>query len=111
MPKPDEFLVGFDLVKDSVYADYKLKKILISHDTVKKYHEYRYSIKLIFVKMYEDSSANTLYKELDVALSNTVVIYGRRNPYLCSVDILKFRENMRSVTVTLEGHAIKMPHK
>ena len=107
MPKPEKFLKSFDLQEDHIYGNYLLTNITITHKTIKRYEEYEYEITLIFQAITKNASLDELYKILEDELSESKIIYGVKNPYLCDISLDSIKEADKSIVVKLTGHAIK----
>ena len=48
MPNTQQYLKGFGLHKGNIYENFKLTDIVIGHQVIKRYHEYKYPICLTF---------------------------------------------------------------
>ena len=85
MPGPEEFLEGFGLIKGKKIAGYTLTSATATHESIKRYQEYRYNITLTFRNNGSGTYEN-LYLSLHPYLVLEHTIYGIRNPYRCIID-------------------------
>jgi hypothetical protein len=101
MPKAQEFLKGFKLIPHTIFGGYELIKATASHETIKRYQEYQYSITLVF--MGDANYTNQNYKDLFNAVMEEIrrepIIYGVRNPYRCTIE----PPSRGDITGVLEG--------
>ena len=85
MPEAAEFLNGFGLVRGAQFGGYILDNAISTHESVKRYQEYRYNITLTFRRLgsgtYDDFFHTVMNK-----ISQQPIIYGIRNPYHCIID-------------------------
>ena len=88
MPKAPQFLQGFGLTPHTMFSEYQLITATSTHETIKRYQEYRYQITLVF--MGQPNYTNINYKRLfDAVMATTTqehIIKGYRNPYRCIID-------------------------
>jgi hypothetical protein len=115
MPDARKFLGngdgGFNLVPGRYVGGYKLVSADSSHESIRRYQEYKYDIVLNFVNMgrgaYDD-----LYSGLYKIISEEHIIYGVRNPYRCIIDPIMpgsiILENDNSITFYLVGHSYRL---
>lgn len=111
MPDALEFLTGFGLIQGSQFDGYILSYAHSTHETVKRYQEYRYNITLKFsnlgLGMYED-----LFQIVNHIISKQHIIYGVRNPYRCIIDSPKYGDvvdnNDGTIIFNLVGHSYRM---
>ena len=68
-------------------AGYKLIDIDISHQSVKRYHEYKYPIRLTFDCSNEKYNNQQLESQLKSQISGDKIIYSDYgNPYNCNIE-------------------------
>ena len=83
MPAAAEFLAGFGLVYGLKIDDYILTTATSTHESIKRYQEYAYSITLIFSGR---GNYDNLFRGVENIISQQHIIYGIKNPYLCVID-------------------------
>ena len=102
MPSPQEFIKAYGFRNNMEIDGYNLNKIIIDHNVIKRYREYKYNIKLYFENNYENSNLNNLKKIVREMFSKTKIIksnYG--NPYECSVKDIQFINNIQRNTINV----------
>ena|SRR5579864_1278139 len=106
MPKPAEYLRGFDLAKGDELAGFMLRSISVKHITITRYQEYEYDITMVWRRTKRNAKSNALLRELDKKTSTSRVIYTRYgNPYQC--DFGKdwdYDDDGEEVTIRTTGH-------
>ena len=103
MPELNEFLHGFNLIKDTNYGGYIIEKIDASHQAVVKYREYKYPITLYFRKTDRRTNKEQLMLALNLEINKQHIIYGIRNPYRCVIQFQSLNDNGDNVVVKLMG--------
>ncbi|HLX52372.1 MAG TPA: hypothetical protein VKR58_00425 [Aquella sp.] len=84
MPKPREYLNGYQIRQGMNLAGYTLKSVDLKHETISRYHEYHYPIVMIWEPRSNAGSLSTLVNQLDNHVSKDRVIYTEYgNPYQC----------------------------
>jgi hypothetical protein len=110
MPVASEFLAGFGLIQGSQFDGYILTSATSTHESIKRYQEYRYSIKLVF-KNIRFGTYDKLYTELYKTISQKPIIYGVRNPYRCIIDDPQYgnitEDHDGTITFHLIGHSYR----
>lgn len=106
MPHTKEFLKGFNLIKGRNIAGYVLIEAHATHETIKRYHEYQYDIKLIFQG---NGDYDSLYHQLMKDTSRSKIIYGIKNPYRCTIDSNPdiYYDGSNNIVFEFTGHAIR----
>lgn len=110
MPDAQQFLIGFGLNPGVFIGGYTLTSAVSTHEQIKRYQEYRYSITLTLTQVTGNASMGYLLGELYKIISKTHVIYGIRNPYLCTIDPINESNviiNGPTATVHLTGHSYR----
>jgi hypothetical protein len=109
MPDPDKFLAGFHLINGTQFGGYILKSATATHESIVRYQEYRYQIRLIFSG--GNNYQNLFYAVTD-EISQTHDILATRNYYRCSIDYPKLGDILEnqdgSYTWHLIGHAYRI---
>ncbi|CAH6419101.1 Hypothetical protein HVR_LOCUS295 [uncultured virus] len=111
MPEAAEFLAGFHFIQGTIFANYTLVSATSTHESVKRYHEYRYNITLVF-----KNNGGGLYENLFYAVmaetTQEHIIYGIRNPYRCIIDAPQYgdieEESDGTITFKLIGHSYRV---
>jgi len=110
MPDASQFLSGFGLLVGSSFGGFILSNAVSTHESIKRYQEYKYIITLTFTNsgsgIYED-----LYRDLLLHITQTPIIYGIRNPYRCTIDLPKYGDIEGDDNVTifhLTGHSMRV---
>jgi len=110
MPKAAEFLSGFGFIKGSTIDGYTLVAATSTHESIRQYQEYSYSIVLEF-----HNNGTGDYLQLFYAVINLVtqqhIIYGVRNPYLCSIDYPNYGDITEQPDGTITFHLIGHSHR
>src|SRR5690349_9500091 len=105
MPVPNTYLRGYGLKKGMNLAGYQLSHINVGHETVVRYHEYRYPTTLIWTKVSTNANINDLMQQLHAIVGKDKTIksqYG--NPYSCHFGETSSHQNMDSdIVVTATG--------
>lgn len=112
MPEPKAFLGGFGFYHGAQIAGYSLDSVTSTHESISRYHEYRYAIMLVF-----RSTGSGQYENLFMAVNNSIgqehVInsqYG--NPYRCIIDAINYGDVMEDgngvITFKLTGHSYRI---
>lgn len=83
MPEAAEFLKGFNFIQGKMFAEFTLISTYSTHETIKRYQEYKYNITLTFKGT---GNYDNLYQAVMNEVNQQHIIYGVRNPYLCKVD-------------------------
>jgi len=111
MPDASEFLAGFGLIQGTQFDGYILASATSTHESIKRYQEYKYSITLTF-KNLGNGTYNNLYLALYQNISQEHIIYGIRNPYRCIIDVPQsgniFEEDDGTITFHLTGHSYRV---
>lgn len=123
MPEVSEFLSGFNLIKNKKFSNYILKYVTSTHESIKRYEEYQYHIKLIFKPIIGSSGImknitnvnvdyENLYNEVIREISKEHIIYGTRDPYRCTIQQPIYgdieEDENHEITFNLIGHAVKI---
>lgn len=111
MPDSNAFLYGFGFIKGSKFDGYILSSAISTHETISRYHEYRYFITLTF-----NNLGNGIYDNLFSLVRSTIsqqhIIYGIRNPYRCIIDAMVdgdiTSDNNGTITFYLLGHSYRI---
>ena len=110
MPEAAEFLEGFGLVSGKQLAGYVLTHATSTHESIKRYQEYRYKITLTFQNRGTGVYEN-LYYALHAYISLEHIIYGIKNPYRCIIDDPQEGDvdmySNGAVVFNLTGHAYR----
>lgn len=112
MPDATQFLKGFGLVNGSQMGNYVLKTATSTHEVVKRYHEYKYHIELVFIPDRRSGDVVTLYDILHNKIIQQPIIYGVRNPYQCKIDppneedIIQYSDG--TIIFKLLGHSYRV---
>ena len=109
MPHANEFMKGFELIKNRSIAGYNLVDASCKHETIVRYHEYRYIIQLKFLNI--NGKYQQLIDEIEHLISKQPIVYGISNPYRCYIDKLNYRDivNINGlIVINLLGHAIRI---
>jgi hypothetical protein len=113
MPEAAEFLAGFGLIPGTQFDGYVLSSATSTHESIKRYQEYLYSITLIF-KNSGSGTYNDLYLAVYRQISQEHIIYGIRNPYRCVIDVPQYGNILEqqdgTITFHLTGHSYRV-HK
>jgi hypothetical protein len=88
MPKAHEFLNGFGLIPNTMFAGYQLTSATSTHQSIKRYQEYQYQITLVFMGQpnYTETDYRNLFHAVMAKTTQEHIIYGIRNPYRCIID-------------------------
>ena len=121
MPNANEFLLGFGFTRGLKLAGYTLINATSTHETIKRYNEYRYDIILLFQNNDHRMGASSLqqYDDFSDEIMNIIseehIIYGIRNPYLCKIDLPIegdiFQDEYGDITLYLTGHSYRVYDK
>lgn len=107
MPQVKEFLESFGLTENQKIAGFTITSVTSSHESIKRYYEYYYKIQLEF------SGAGDPKELLQFLMNLSAqehVVYGIKNPYLCTIDKLtpeNFQKERGGYQVRLYGHAVR----
>ena len=111
MPDASEFLSGFGFIQGSQISGYILTTTTSTHEAIKRYHEYKYSITLIFKNLGTGIYEN-LYASIYEKIIQEHIIYGIRNPYRCVIDIPQYGDILQdeggTITFHLTGHSYRI---
>lgn len=111
MPDAAEFLLGFGFIQGNIFGGYVLSQTYSTHETIKRYKEYLYHIKIDFVNS-GLGNYNDLFQLVYEKISQQPVIYGIRNPYRCMIDTPKYGDIIESdngiITFNLIGHSYRI---
>lgn len=111
MPDAADFLDGFGLIEGTEMAGYRLTRASSSHETIRRYQEYRYDITLVFTNLGQGVYEN-LYGEVLSLISQERIIYGIRNPYRCIIDTPQYGdiegESDGTIIFHLTGHSYRV---
>lgn len=114
MPEAAEFLSGFGFTSGAQFDGYRLSSATSTHETIKRYQEYRYNIKLVFINL-GNGTYETLYPLIADKIFQEHIIYGIRNPYRCIIDPPKMgdivEDDNKTITFNLMGHSYRMYNK
>lgn len=125
MPNAAEFLSGFNFVKGTRIDGYTLVDATSTHESIKRYNEYRYNIILTFSKDLKvpgilftnlgNGSYQYLFDEIMKLIAQEHIIYGVRNPYRCMIDFPKYGDILEddngTITFNLVGHSHRVYNK
>lgn len=107
MPDAADFLVGFNLFNGRQIAGFTLQQATSTHETVSRYHEYRYNISLTFIG---DGNYTELIRTLQRDISQSKIIFGIKNPYRCVIDPISEYNVLRRgpyTMISLVGHSYR----
>lgn len=111
MPKIEEFVAAFGLIKGNIFSDYRLNTVRGSEEAVKRYHEYKFNITLIFEPLNKNAQYNDLYDALANRLEIEHIVYGIKNPYRSIIDLPKYGDIYENpageIIFKLTGHAYR----
>src|SRR5947207_2800929 len=112
MPDPSDFLSGFGIQRGMSMGDYTLSDVKIGHEVVKKNHEYKYPIDIIFTTAREityDNMSNLLHILYDFTKEDRIINSRWGNPYHCTFGVPEFTSKTdKSVTIHSNGHSVKI---
>jgi len=94
MPELHNYLTAFGLTDGTVIAGYRLHLHDAYEETVVRYREYRYHGVLDFYPG-TDANIQSLYDYFTHLINLTIQIYGKRDPYDCTLSIN---------TITIDPH-------
>lgn len=104
MPLPGKFLAGFNVHQNMHIGGYVLVDIKIEHETVIRYHEYRYPMTLTWEGK---GDAGTLLNKFEEHVAGKRIIdseYG--NPYECDFGNIRVHDGGNgTVVMTTVGHS------
>lgn len=109
MPEAAEFLSGFGLTYGAEFDGYTLVNVTSTHQSIKRYREYKYDITLIFTNNGSGTYEN-LFQAVMATTTQEHIIYGIRNPYRCIIDIPvqgDITGDNNEVTFHLTGHSYR----
>ena len=110
MPDAAQFLDGFGFIRNSQFKGYILTDATSTHESIKRYHEYKYSIRLTFTN-HGMGNYNDLILLIMSMISKQPIIYGIKNPYRCVIDPLKYGDILAdedgNITFNLIGHSYR----
>lgn len=86
MPVAADFLNGFGFIVGRTIDGFTLTHAESTHESVKRYQEYRYDMTLIFTRNTKQATHADLLKALLPIIQEQHIIYGIRNPYRCTID-------------------------
>ena len=86
MPVAADFLNGFGFIVGRKFDGFELTQAVSTHESVKRYQEYRYAIELTFAVRGATAKHFDLLKALLPTIQEQHIIYGIRNPYRCVID-------------------------
>lgn len=109
MPTSDKFLASFGLRVGSKFDGYILDVVNSTHDSIKRYQEYEYHIKLVF-RNENNGTWENLFKVLNKNISKETIVKGVRNPYRCIIDHPTdvHQDDNGDITVNLIGHSYRI---
>ena len=85
MPELKKFIEGFGLQSGIILGDYRLIDIKGKHETIERYHQYRYPIRLRFSPLNSNAHPLNLIRDFRELTAKDKVIDSRYgNPYLCN---------------------------
>lgn len=84
MPKAKEFVAAFGLAVGAEIGGYRLTNVQATESVVKRYQEYSYAISLRATKT--TGTTASFRSSLQEITSQEKIVYGVRNPYLCTID-------------------------
>jgi hypothetical protein len=119
MPKPREYLRGFNIKKDMTLGEsetskgFKLLEIEVEHITIKRYREYQYKIKMVWQRL--DTKAkldDLLYDIKELTSQERTIVTGYGNPYSCDFgsEAITYQKSNTSGIVTIKsvGHCYRV---
>lgn len=108
MPDVAQFLNGFGLIQGSSFDGYILTIATSTHESIKRYQEYKYSITLTFDNQ-GSGNYNDLFQHVMQLISQQPIIYGIKNPYKCLIDPPNYgdisEDDNKTITFNLIGHS------
>lgn len=114
MPDAASFLAGFGLIQGTQLDGYVLVSAISTHESIKRYQEYRYAITLVFRNM-GNGIYDNLFALVHEKISQEHIIYGIRNPYRCVIDAPKqgdiTEDDEGTITFHLIGHSYRAYNK
>jgi hypothetical protein len=120
MPDAAQFLSGFGLIQGTIFGiesnrnerntkGFILSSATSTHETVRRYQEYKYSITLTFTNLGSGNYEN-LFHDVMTIISKQPIIYGIRNPYHCIIDTPEYGDivgDNKIITFHLIGHSYR----
>ena len=109
MPDAAQFLSGFGFTRGSQFGGYILTNATSTHESIKRYQEYKYEITLTFTNQ-GVGNYNNLFHLVMEKISQQPIIYGIRNPYRCIIESPQYGdilEDDRTITFNLHGHSYR----
>lgn len=109
MPDAAQFLAGFGLIQGTRLGDFVLYSATSTHESIKRYQEYKYSITLSFNNTGSGIYEN-LYHDVMNIISQQPIIYGIRNAYSCSIETPQYGNivgDNNVITFYLVGHSYR----
>lgn len=109
MPDASAFLKGFGFIKGCTFDGYILINATSTHETIRQYQEYKYSITLTFKNAGGDYQ--TLFDSVMSVITQEHIIYGIRNPYRCIIDTPNYgditEDDDNTIVFHLTGHSYR----
>lgn len=105
MPDLKKFFHGFDIFEGLKIDGYKLKNMKGKHEVVKRYHKYKYPIRLVFSPLSGDSHPDDLITIFrDYVRDDKIIDSSYGNPYLCHFGTPKITGHLgKDIIITTMG--------